>query len=67
MCVARMADDSVMFLDERGIIGKEGKCVMIMGGAFEGVVGVVRREKRCKRVVVESQSFICDAIAYMLA
>ena len=37
MRVARRTDDSVMYLDDDTIVGKEGKRVEIMGGAFEGV------------------------------
>ena len=48
MRVARRTDDSVMYLDDDTIVGKEGKRVEIMGGAFEGVTGVIRRVKRCK-------------------
>ena len=43
MRVASRTDDSVMFLDEETVVGKEGKRVEIMGGAFEGVTGVIRR------------------------
>ena len=39
MRVASRTDDSVMFLDEETVVGKEGKRVEIMGGAFEGVTG----------------------------
>lgn len=53
MRVASRTDDSVMFLDDESVVGKEGKRVEIIGGAFEGVTGVIRRVKRCKRVVVE--------------
>jgi len=49
MRVASVTDDSVMFLDEETVVGKEGKRVEIMGGPFEGVTGVIRRVKRCKR------------------
>lgn len=45
MRVVSRTDDSVMFLDNETVIGKEGKRVEIMGGAFEGVI---RRVKRCK-------------------
>jgi len=65
--VASKTDDSVMFLDEESIIGKEGKRVRIMGGAFEGVEGVIRRVKRCKRVVVELEGIASVAIAYVPA
>lgn len=67
MRVASMTDDSVMFLDNETIVGKEGKCVKIMGGAFEGVTGVIRRVKRCKRVVVELEGIASVAIAFVPA
>lgn len=65
MRVASMTDDSVMFLDENTIVGKEGKRVRIMGGPFEGVEGVIRRVKRCKRVVVEIEGVMSVAIAHV--
>ena len=65
MRVASVTDDSVMFLDETTIVGKEGKRVQIMGGPFEGVTGVIRRVKRCKRVVVELEGIACVAIAFV--
>ena len=65
MRVATKTDDSVMFLDEETIVGKEGKRVKIMGGAFEGVEGVIRRVKRCKRVVVELEGIASVAIAHV--
>ena len=65
MRVATMTDDSVMFLDENSIVGKEGKRVRIMGGAFEGVEGVIRRVKRCKRAVVELEGIASVAIAFV--
>lgn len=65
MRVATMTDDSVMFLDENTIVGKEGKHVMVMGGAFEGVTGVIRRIKRCKRVVVELEGIASVAIVFV--
>lgn len=67
MRVASVTDDSVMFLDETTIVGKEGKRVEIMGGPFEGVTGVIRRVKRCKRVVVELEGITCVAIAFVQA
>ena len=67
MRVASMSDDSVMFLDENTIVGKEGKRVKIMGGMFEGVEGVIRRVKRCKRVVVALDGIASVAIAYVPA
>ena len=47
MRVASVTDDSVMFLDNDTVVGKEGKRVEIMGGTFKGVKGVIRRVKRC--------------------
>ena len=64
MRVASRTDDSVMFLDNETVVGKEGKRVEIMGGAFEGVI---RRVKRCKRVVVEIEGVASVAIAYVPA
>ena len=65
MRVASRTDDSVMYLDDDTIVGKEGKRVEIMGGAFEGVTGVIRRVKRCKRVVVEIEGVASVAIAWV--
>ena len=67
MRVASRTDDSVMFLDDESVIGKEGKHVEIMGGVFEGVSGVIRRVKRCKRVVVELEGIASVAIAFVPA
>ena len=67
MRVASRTDDSVMFLDNETVAGKEGKRVEIMGGAFEGVTGVIRRVKRCKRVVVEIEGVASVAIAWVPA
>ena len=67
MRVASRTDDSVMFLDNETVVGKEGKRVEIMGGAFEGVTGVIRRVKRCKRVIVEIEGVASVAIAYVRA
>jgi transcription antitermination factor NusG len=67
MRVASRTDDSVIFLDNETVVGKEGKCVEIMGGVFEGVKGVIRRVKRCKRVVVEIEGVASVAIAYVRA
>ena len=67
MRVASRTDDSVMFLDDETVVGKEGKRVEIMGGVFEGVTGVIRRVKRCKRVVVEIEGVASVAIAWVPA
>ena len=67
MRVASRTDDSVMFLNDDSILGKEGKRVMITGGTFEGVTGVIHRVKRCKRVVVELEGIASVAIAFVPA
>ena len=67
MRVASRTDDSVIFLDNETVVGKEGKRVEIMSGAFEGVTGVIRRVKRCKKVVVEIEGVASVAIAYVPA
>jgi transcription antitermination factor NusG len=67
MRVASKSDDSVMFLNDESVMGKEGKRVMITGGAFEGVTGIIRRVKRCKRVVVEIEGVASVAIAFVPA
>ena len=67
MRVASKTDDSVMFLNDESAVGKEGKRVEIIGGAFEGVTGVIRRVKRCKRVVVEIEGVASVAIAFVPA
>jgi transcription antitermination factor NusG len=67
MRVASMTDNSVMFLNDESVIGKEGKHVQIIDGVFEGVKGVIRRVKRCKRVVVELKGIAGVAIAYVPA
>jgi len=65
MLVASHSDDSVMFLDEKSLMGKEGKHVLITDGVFKGVTGVIRRVKRCKRVVVEIEGVASVAIAFV--
>ena len=67
MRVASRTDDSVMFLNEESVVGKEGKRVMITSGTFEGVKGIIRRVKRCKRVVVELEGIASVAIAFVPA
>ena len=67
MRVASMTDDSVMVLNDDTVVGKEGKHVMIIGGAFKGVTGVIRRVKRCKRVVVSLEGIASVAIAFVPA
>ena len=65
--VASKTDDSVMFLNNETVVGKEGKRVLITGGVFDGVTGVIRRVKRCKRVVVELEGIASVAIAFVPA
>ena len=67
MRVASKTDDSVMFLNDETVVGKEGKRVLITGGVFDGVTGVIRRVKRCKRVVVELEGLASVAIAFVPA
>ena len=67
MRVASRTDDSVMWLDDETVVGKEGKRVEIIGGAFEGVKGVIRRVKRCKRGVEEIEGVASVAIAFVPA
>ena len=67
MRVASKTNDSVMFLDDESVVEKEGKRVEIIGGTFEGVKGVIRRVKRCKRVVVEIEGVASVAIAFVPA
>ena len=63
--VASKTDDSVMFLNDQTVVGKKGKRVLITGGVFDGVTGVIRRVKRCKRVVVELEGIATVAIAFV--
>ena len=67
MRVASRTDDSVLFLNEDSCVGKEGKRVMITGGTFEGVTGVIRQVKRSKRIVVELEGIASVAIAFVPA
>jgi len=67
MHVASKTDDSVMFLNDEIVVGKEGKRVLITNGVFKGVTGVIRRVKRCKRVVVEIEGVASVAIAFVPA
>lgn len=65
MRVASRTDDSVMFLNDETVVGREGKRVLITGGVFDGITGVIRRVKRCKRVVVELEGIASVAIAFV--
>lgn len=67
MRVASRTDNSVIFLNGENYVGKEGRRVKIIGGIFEGVTGVIRRVKRCKRVVVELEGIASVAIVFVSA
>ena len=55
----------LLFLNDETVVGKVGKHVLITGGVFDGVTGVIRRVKRCKRVVVELEGIATVAIAFV--
>lgn len=65
MRVASVTDDRVLFSDASTFVGKEGMRVLVTGGDFEGVTGVIRRVKGMKRVVVEIQGVAMVAIAFV--
>jgi len=67
MHVASKIGDSVLFFNGETVVGKEGKRVLITGGVFNGVTGVIRRVKRCKRVIVELEGIASVAIAFVPA
>lgn len=59
-----MCGDPISWFPMR-VVGKEGKHVLITGGVFDGVTGVIRRVKRCKRVVIELEGIATVAIAFV--
>ena len=65
MRVASVQDESVMFLDYKEFIGKEGRRVRINEGAFAGVEGVIKRIKRNKHVVVQIEGVTAVAITFV--
>jgi len=65
MRVASIQDDSVMFLDYKDFIGKEGRRVRINEGTFAGVEGVIKRIKKNKHVVVQVEGVAAVAIAFV--
>ena len=65
--VASVQDDSIMYLDYKDFIGKEGKRVRIEEGTFAGVEGVIKRIKKNKHVVVQIEGVAAIAIAYVPA
>lgn len=63
--VARMQDESVMFLEYSDFIRKVGKRVRIKAGTFTGVEGVVKRIKNNKHVVVQIEGVAAVAITFV--
>ncbi len=63
--VASVQDDSVMFLDYKDFIGKEGSRVRIMGGTFAGVEGIIKRIKKNKHVVVQIEGIAAVAVTFV--
>jgi len=63
--VASVQDDSIMFLDYKDFIGKEGRCVRINEGVFAGVEGVIKRIKRNKHVVVQIEGVAAVAVTFV--
>ncbi len=63
--VASSQDDSIMYLDYKDFIGKEGKRVRIEEGTFAGVEGVIKRIKKNKHVVVQIEGVAAIAIAFV--
>lgn len=67
MRVASVRDDSVIFLDNSDYITKIGRKVRITGGYFKDVVGVIKRIKNNKHVVVQIEGLAAVAITYVPA
>ena len=65
MRVASVQDDSVIFLDYKNFIGKEGRRVRINEGTFAGVEGVIKRIKKNKHVVVHIEGITAVAVAFV--
>lgn len=65
MRVASVQDDSVMFLDYKDFIGKEGRRVRIVEGTFAGVEGVIKRIKKNKHVVVQIEGIAAVAVTFV--
>lgn len=65
MRVASVQDDSVMFLNYKDFIGKEGRRVRIVEGTFAGVEGVIKRIKKNKHVVVQIEGVAAVAVAFV--
>lgn len=67
MKVASVPDERVMVLDTNDFISKIGKRVEVTEGYFAGVVGVIKRIKKNKHVVVQIDGVAAVAIAYVPA
>ena len=65
MRVASIQDDSVMFLDYKDFIGKEGRRVRITEGSFAGVEGIIKRIKKNKHVVVQIEGVAAVAVTFV--
>jgi transcription antitermination factor NusG len=63
--VASVQDESVMFLDYKDFIGKEGRRVRINEGTFAGVEGVIKRIKKNKHVVIQIEGVAAVAVAFV--
>lgn len=67
MRVASVTDGSVKFLENTDYVHMVGKNVRITDGVFKGVVGVIKRIKKNRQVVVRIQGVAAVAIAYVPA
>ena len=66
MRVAKVQDDSVFFLTPGEYLTKNlGKKVRIINGPFAGVVGVIKRVRRNKHVVVQIDDIAVAAIEFV--
>lgn len=65
MRVIAQADDSLLFLDNPGIILTKGQKVEIILGPLKGVQGYILRIRRDRRVVVSLHGLVSVALASM--
>ena len=65
--VASVEDRDVFFLENREGLSKVGRKVRITAGRFKDVVGVVKRIKRNRHVVVQIEGIAAVAITYIPA
>ena len=64
--VAKLPDDKVFYLDLHDhVCSNVGKRVVITGGPFVGVEGVVKRIMRNKHVVIQLDDILAAAITYV--